>query len=174
VGQRLPAVPVEGSRHQIRNLQAVIDRSPPAFWAQAMQKLFRYAIHVHHQRHRLSPEAFQAKVKCIEHHCDWLVRQPLIDPDASRLQRRYQKHRLSLFVFLYRRDVSPTNNVSERALRPAVIHRKVIGCFRSSWGSQAYAALASVIDTAELKGIHAFDAIHSLVGRPSLPLPVGV
>jgi len=160
--------------HQIRNLQAVIDRSPPAFWAQAMQKLFRYAIHVHHQRHPLSPEAFQAKVKCIEHHCDWLVHQPLTDPDASRLQRRYQKHRLSLFVFLYHSDVSPTNNVSERALRPAVIHRKVIGCFRSSWGSQAYAALASVIDTAELKGIHAFDAIHALVGRPSLPLPVGV
>jgi hypothetical protein len=30
--------------HQIRNLQAVIDRSPPAFWAQAMQKLFRYGV----------------------------------------------------------------------------------------------------------------------------------
>jgi transposase len=159
--------------HQIRNLQAVIDRSPPAFWAQAMQKLFRYAIHIHHQRDRLSPEAFQAKVKCIEHHCDWLVQQSLTDPDASRLQRRYQKYRQSLFVFLYRSDVSPTNNVSERALRPSVIHRKVIGCFRSNWGAQAYAALASVIDTAELNGIHAFAAIQSLFARPSLPLPLG-
>ncbi len=160
--------------HQIRNLQAVIDRSPPAFWAQAMQKLFRYAIHIHNQRDRLSPEAFQAKMKYIEHHCDWLVQQSLTDPDTSRLQRRYQKHRLSLFVFLYRSDVSPTNNVSERALRPAVIHRKVIGCFRSNWGAQAYAALATVIDTADLNGIHAFAAIQSLFGRPSLPLPQGV
>jgi transposase len=160
--------------HQIRNLQAVIDRSPPAFWAQAMQKLFRFAIHIHNQRDRLSPEAFQAKVKCIEHHCDWLLQQPLTDPDASRLQRRYQKHRQSLFVFLYRMDVSPTNNVCERALRPAVIHRKVIGCFRSIWGAHAYAALASVIDTAELNGIHAFAAIQSLFARPSLPLPLGV
>jgi transposase len=159
--------------HQIRNLQAVIDRSPPAFWAQAMQKLFRYAIHTHNQRDRLSPEAFQAKLKCIEHHCDWLLQLSLIDPDASRLQRRYQKHRQSLFVFLYRSDVSPTNNVSERALRPAVIHRKVIGCFRSKWGAHAYAALASVIDTAELNGIHAFAAIQSLFGRPSIPLPLG-
>ena len=160
--------------HQIRNLQAVIDRSPPAFWAQAMQKLFRYAIHIHNQRDRLSPETFQAKVKCIEHHCDWLLQQPLTDPDASRLQRRYQKHRQSLFVFLYRSDVSPTNNVSERALRPSVIHRKVIGCFRSKWGAHAYAALATVIDTAELNGIHAFAAIQSLFGRPSLPLPIRV
>jgi len=160
--------------HQIRNLQAVIDRSPPAFWAQATQKLFRYAIHIHNQRNHLSPEAFQAKLKCIEQHCDWLLQQSLTDPDASRLQRRYQKHRPSLFVFLYRSDVSPTNNVSERALRPAVIHRKVIGCFRSKWGANAYAALATVIDTAELNGIHAFAAIQSLFGRPSLPLPLGV
>ena len=159
--------------HQIRNLQAVIDRSPPAFWAQAMQKLFRYAIHIHNQRDQLSPEAFQVKLKCIERHCDWLVQQPLTDPDASRLQRRYQKYRQSLFVFLYRNDVSPTNNVSERALRPAVIHRKVVGCFRSTWGAHAYAALASVIDTAALSGISTFQAIQSLFGSPSLPLPAG-
>jgi hypothetical protein len=100
---------------------------------------------------------------------DGLLRQP--DPDASRLQRRYQNHRQSLFVFLYRSDVSPTNNVSERALHPSVIHRKVIGCFRSKWGAHAYAALATVIDTAELNGIHAFPAIQSLFGHPALPLP---
>ena len=157
--------------HQIRNLQAVIDRSPPAFWAQAMQKLFRYAIHVHNQRDCLSAEAFQTKVKCIERHCDWLIQQSLTDPDASRLQRRYQKYRQSLFVFLYRRDVHPTNNVSERALRPSVIHRKIIGCFRSTWGANAYAAFASVIATAALKGISSFDAIQNLFGTPSLPLP---
>jgi transposase len=157
--------------HQIRNLQAVIDRSPPAFWAQAMQKLFRYAIHIHNQRDQLSPEVFQDKLKFIERHCDWLVQQSLTDPDASRLQRRYQKYRQCLFVFLYRSDVAPTNNVSERALRPSVVHRKVIGCFRSTWGANAYAAFASVIATAALKNISSFVAIQSLFGPPSLPLP---
>jgi transposase len=160
--------------HQIRNLQAVIDRSPPAFWAQTMQKLFRYAIHIHNQRDQLSLEVFQVKVKHIERHCDWLLQQPLTDPDASRLQRRYQKYRHSLFVFLYRSDVAPTNNVSERALRPSVVHRKIIGCFRSTWGANAYAAFASVIATAALKNISSFDAIQSLFGIPSLPLPAEV
>jgi len=61
-----------------------------------------------------------------------------------------------LFVFLCREDVSPTNNVAERALRPSVVHRKVIGCFRSDWGVKAFADLASLIDTAELTGINAF------------------
>jgi hypothetical protein len=102
-----------------------------------------------------------------------LFKQSLTDPDASRLQRRYQKHRQSLFVFLYRSEFSQTNNVSERALGPLVVHRKVIGCLRSKWGAYAHAALATVIDTAELNGIHAFAAIQSLFGRPSLPLPLG-
>lgn len=74
-------------------------------------------------------------------------------------------------MFLERNDVEPTNNVAERALRASVIHRKVIGCFRSEWGAKAFAALASVIDTSELTGIHAFDAIQSLFGLPSLPIP---
>jgi transposase len=159
--------------HQLRNLQAVVDLHPTSFWPRAMQALLRDTIHLHHHRDQMLPEQFQAQVVRVERLCDWLIRRSLTQPKARRLQRRYQKYRDSLFVCLYRSDVSPTNNVSERALRPSVIHRKVIGCFRSGWGAQAYAALASVIDTAELSGVHAFDAIQSLLGLPSLPLPSG-
>ena len=89
------------------------------------------------------------------------------------MQKRYRKHRDKLFVFLYRKDVEPTNNVAERDLRPSVIHRKVMGGFRSEWGAKAFAALASVIDTAELSGVHPFGAIQSLFGPPSLPILAG-
>jgi transposase len=159
--------------HQLRNLQAVIDLEPSAFWPQAMQALFRYAIHLHGQRQPLTADQYPHQVQRIEQLCDWLLKRSLHQQQAARLQRRYRKHRQSLFVFLYRSDVEPTNNRSERALRPSVVHRKVSGGFRSAWGARAYAALASVIDTAELEGIHAFDAIQSLVGFPSLPLPSG-
>jgi transposase len=158
--------------HQIRNLQAVVDAHPTLTWPGAMQVLFRYAIHLHHQRSHLSPDQFAAQVDRIEYHMDRLLKRSLEPPDAARLQRRYQKHRDCLFVFLHRNDVEPTNNVAERALRHSVIHRKVIGCFRSAWGAKAYAALASVIDTAELKGVDAFAAIQNLFGTPSLPIPV--
>ena len=159
--------------HQLRNLQAVVDANPALTWPRAMQALFRYAIHLHHQRNQLSPDQFAAQVARVERHCDRLLQRSLYPPDARRLQRRYLKHRQKLFVFLYRTDVDPTNNVAERALRPSVIHRKVTGCFRSEWGAKAFAALASVIDTADLSGVHAFDAIQSLFGSPSLPLLVG-
>ena len=75
--------------------------------------------------------------------------------EAQRLQRRYRKHRDSLFVFLH---VPYDNNASERALRNSVIHRKVSVCatsfrtpgsgFRSDAGAAAHAVVSSVVDTA--------------------------
>jgi transposase len=159
--------------HQLRNLQALVDADPHLFWPQAMQVLFRAAIHLHHQRAQLSPQQFAAGVARIERLCDALLLRSLSPPKAQKLQQRYQKHRQCLFVFLYRTDVEPTNNVAERALRPSVIHRKVTGGFRSEWGAKTYAALASVIDTAELSGMRAFDTILSLFGPPALPIPAG-
>jgi len=157
--------------HQLRNLQAVVDRYPVLWWASAMQTLFRAAIHLHHQRTELSPDQFQNRLTRLEQLCDWLLKRPLSQPEAVKLQRRYHKHRHNLFVFLDRTDVPPTNNVSERTLRPSVVHRKVTGGFRSEWGAKTYAALASVIDTAALKGVSAFAAIQPLMGTPALPLP---
>jgi Transposase IS66 family len=75
--------------------------------------------------------------------------------EAARLQQRYRTHRDSLDVFLERAAcpdrsewVQPTNNSSERDLRPSVIHRKVIGSFRSAWGAEASAIRTSILATA--------------------------
>lgn len=48
--------------------------------------------------------------------------------------------------------IEPTNNACERALRPAVIHRKVTNGFRAAWAAQTDAALRTVVDTARLSG----------------------
>jgi transposase len=160
--------------HQLRNLQALLDRYPKYTWPLEMQELFRSAIHLHHQRDQLSPPRFRTQVRKLERRCNQLLKRTLRRPQARKLLRRYQKYRDALFVFLQRTDVEPTNNLSERNLRPSVIHRKIIGCFRSGWGARTYAALASVIDTAALKAIPPFVAIQNLFGAPALPLPAGV
>ena len=156
--------------HQLRNLQAVVDLYPQAFWPRAMQAILRFAVHLYHQPNNLSLNQYQAQLLRIEWLCNRLLDRSISQPEIYKLQKRYRKHRQHLFVFLYRSDVAPTNNVSERALRSSVIHRKVTGGFRSQWGADAYAALASVIDTAALKGVNAFDALQSLIGKPALPL----
>jgi transposase len=159
--------------HQLRNLQALLDRYPKYTWPLEMQEVFRAAIHLHHQRDQLAPPRFRTQVRKLEQRCDQLLKRSLRRPQARKLLRRYQKYREALFVFLQRTDVEPTNNRSERNLRPSVIHRKVIGCFRSGWGARTYAALASVIDTAALKATPPFRAIQALFAPPALPLPAG-
>ena len=68
-----------------------------------------------------------------------------------------------LLVFLTRRDVEPTNNVSERGLRPSVIFRKVTNGFRSVWGAKVYADLCSIVGTGRLAGRSPLASIRAVI-----------
>jgi len=93
-----------------------------------------------------------------------------IVPDTKagqKLQRIIKRFRQNLFVFVTNRDIPPTNNGSEQALRPCVVFRKVTNCFRSQWGAQLYANVRSVVETARRRSIGALQAIRlTLDGVP--------
>lgn len=154
--------------HQIRNLQGLIDHRPHLRWARDLQALFRAAIHLGRRRDDLTERGFQAQVTHLENRLDRLLDRRVTGADALKLLDRYRTHRQHLFVFLYRPDVAPTNNACERALRPSVVHRKVLGSFRSEWGAQAYAALTTVLNTAKRHGESAFAKLVYLMGKPIL------
>jgi transposase len=71
-------------------------------------------------------------------------------------------------VFLTRRDVEATNNVSERILRLSVIFRRVTNGFRSEWGAKVYADLCSVVATGRLAGRTALAAIRDALAAYAL------
>ncbi len=155
--------------HQIRNLQGLIERAPRLKWARALQALFREAIHLAKRRDELRPRGFARRVSELERRLDHLLARKVTTKAAGALVKRYRKHRAHLLVFLHDRAVPHHNNDAERALRPSVIHRKVTGGVRSAWGAHAYAALASVIQTAKLRGQAVFDTLVALMGPPVLP-----
>ena len=64
-----------------------------------------------------------------------------------------------LFNFWTNSAVTPTNNDSEKALRPAKTKLKVSGCFRTEAGAQNYATVASVIQTAVKNGQNPFEVL---------------
>jgi transposase len=154
--------------HQIRNLQGLIEKAPRLRWAREMQELFRAAIHLSKQREELDKPTYADQVSQIESRLDKLLARQVTNPLANALVNRYRERRDQLLLFLHDKRVPHHNNGSERALRSAVVHRKVTGGFRSNWGPQAYAAIESVVDTAKLKGINAFNAILGLCSRPVL------
>jgi transposase len=55
--------------------------------------------------------------------------------------------------------VDVTNNACERALRPAVVQRKVTNGHRAMWGADGEAAIRTVVDTARLTGASPFGTI---------------
>jgi transposase len=72
--------------------------------------------------------------------------------DLTRtLQAKIGRARAQLLTFLdYPGLVGATNNACERALRPAVVQRKVTNGYRAMWAAEGEAAIRTVVDTARL------------------------
>ncbi|MCJ2038967.1 IS66 family transposase [Methylobacterium sp. J-059] len=86
--------------------------------------------------------------------------------DLTRsLQAKIGRARDQLLVFLaHPGAVEPTNNGSERLLRPAVVQRKVTNGYRAMWAAEGEAAIRTVVDTARLAGHSPFGTILKTVG----------
>lgn len=160
--------------HQLRDLARVLDAEPTHVWAQAMRDLLQEAIHLLHQfdgpQPTLTLDELVAATARLDDELDELLTWEVLGARAQNLQARFTTHRDKLLTFLHYPGVPPTNNVSERALRPSVIHRKVTNGFRSQWGAKGYAALQTVLATAQLKGEQLFATLVLLMGTPILHL----
>ena len=158
--------------HQARDLTfaSEADTGDERVWSLELRHVFGRAIRLHHERARVTPETFARRRLLIENATDRLVFDRYVTPktEAARLQQRYRTHRDSLYVFLDRDDVEPTNNSSERDLRPSVIHRKVIGGFRSEWGAEASAIRTSILATARKQGQNLLGAFRAIAGPSPL------
>jgi transposase len=158
--------------HQLRDLTYAVEADGPdgRAWATELRHVFGRAIRLHHERARVSPATFARRRTRIERATDRLVSGPPLAPktNARRLQQRYREHRASLYVFLHRADVAPTNNAAERDLRNSVIHRKVTGGYRSRWGAEASAIVTTVLATARKRGDNLFDALRTIAGPSPL------
>ena len=70
----------------------------------------------------------------------------------SILSQRIESYLRELFVFVEHPEVPSENNAAERALRPAVIGRKISGGTRSAKGSDTKTTLMTLFHTWQLQG----------------------
>lgn len=79
---------------------------------------------------------------------------------AETIRAKMARASPRLLTFLdFPSQVEVTNNACERALRPAVIQRKVTNGFRSMWAAKGDCAVRTVVDTAKLSGQTPFQTI---------------
>ncbi len=71
----------------------------------------------------------------------------------------------AVVAFVKNPDLPPTNNDAERALRMAVIYRKICFGTRTEEGSRSFAAFISVMETCRRRGINPWDYIAKTIAR---------
>ncbi|MFN0194776.1 MAG: IS66 family transposase [Aestuariivirga sp.] len=155
--------------HLKRDLQFARDSGDEVL-APGLIALVGKACRIGRRRSRLGDATLKAYAARLEAGLDAiLARQPTGKP-GRKLKRMMRKIRRHLFVFVANREIEPTNNGSERALRPCVTFRKVTNGFRSAWGASLYADIRSVLETARRRAIKALDAIRlTLQNQPLAP-----
>ena len=115
-----------------------------------LMELFREAVELRESYHRGEAVDFVAESERLKREVSYHLRdRPMPDPDNQRLLNEFGRHddHGNLLRFLDDPTIEPTNNRAERALRGAVIARKVSHCSKTEGGAEAFSALTSVIRT---------------------------
>lgn len=87
------------------------------------------------------------------------------------LAKRFMDHLEELFMFVEYPEVPSENNGAERALRPAVIARKVCGGTRSQKGSETKMTLMSLFGTWHIRGLDMLDSCRQMLTGRSVLFP---
>jgi transposase len=147
--------------HLIRDAQYAIDAGDTVF-APEFKTFLKRACDIGRRRPDLADTTIKAHARTLARELDRLLKLKPTNAEGRHLRDAIiVDAQDKLLVFLTRRDVEPTNNESERALRPSVIFRKVTNCFRSDWGAKVYADLCSIVGTGRLNGRSPFAAIRA-------------
>ena len=174
MSDRLAAQATHAAQHQvclahlIRDAQYAIDAGDTVF-APLFKAFLLHVCGIGRRRSDLSDADLARAARQNIRRLDRLLELKANQTEGRHLRDAIEvRARDKLLVFLTRRDVDPTNNVSERALRPSVIFRKVTNGFRSSWGATAHADLRSIVATGQIKGRSALASLRAaLASAPS-------
>jgi transposase len=156
--------------HLVRDVQYAIEAGDAVF-APGLKGLLKRACAIGRRRARLTDATLKSYAADLDRRLDRLMALVPSHPAGGKLQAVIKKTRRHLFVFVQNRDLTATNNGSERALRPCAVYRKITNGFRSAWGAALYADIRSVVETARRRSIRAIDAIRLTLAER--PLPIG-
>lgn len=155
--------------HLIRDAQYAIEAGDSVF-APAFKTFLQKACAIGRRRPTLADATIKTYARDLGRDLD-----RLLDLQPTEAEGRHLRDSMivdgrdKLLVFLTRRDVEPTNNVSERALRPSVIFRKVTNGFRSGWGAKVYADICSIVATGRIKGRSPLASLRAALAQPPGP-----
>jgi len=138
--------------HVLRSISEVVEtkQGRARSFGIRLKGLLREAMELWHTRHGGDALGFAKEAERLRGEVSRYLRdRRLADRDNQRLLDELGWHhdRGQLLRFLDDPSIPPTNNRAERALRPAVIARKVSHCSKNDAGAEAFAAFTSLLTT---------------------------
>ena len=141
-------------------------------FGERLKGLLQDALQLWHDYHHGTVTDFATEAKALREELTYQLRdRPLKDADNQRLLNELGWHhdRGNLVRFLEDPRIEPTNNRAERALRPAVIARKVSQCSKNGPGAHAFEAFTSVVRTLVKNGAASLvEGLYHLFRAPNL------
>lgn len=152
--------------HLIRDVQYAVDEGDTVL-GPGLKGLLKRACAIGRRRESLADSTLKSYEADLNRRLTRLLSLTPTHKAGRKLQKTFKEIRSHLFVFLTHRELTATNNGSERALRPCAIYRKITNGFRSEWAAKLYADVRSAIETGRRNCIRAIDAIRlTLQGAP--------
>ncbi len=130
-------------------------------WSRTLKLLLQKALRLKKQMRKVEYLSHNYQRRQVEKWLDILLNYQL-PPNKKELvsfQKRLIKRKQYILTFLYRYEVPPDNNASERAIRNIKVKQKVSGQFRSENGASCFAILRSISDTAIKNGQGVLEAL---------------
>ena len=156
--------------HLIRDVQYAIDKGDTVL-APKLRRLLADACAIGRRRDKLSDPTLYAYELKLDQRLDKIMTLTPNTPAAAALHKVLKKIRAHLFVFVTNREISPTNNSSERAIRPCTVYRKVTNGFRAEWAAELYADVRTAVETGRRRSVRAIDAIRLTLSASHIPYP---
>ena len=161
--------------HLLRELsQSKNDTDEFMSFRKKLTRLLRDALRLKQRMTDTPQETYERLLERIHHRLSELSCVSYQTPDCHRLSKRLSKHSHQLFTFLEEMDVDSNNNRAERAIRPAVVTRKISGGNRSSVGSEALGIITSIIQTCKQQGSDFVETGMEIIQRYHANRPTGV
>jgi len=136
--------------HLIREIRFLAEHSVKklARWADGLLEWLKKLFKTLHRRNKMTAKGYLRSMEQIKNGFLTLVRRPPEHKLAKKLARRFRgKAAEDYFRFLTEPKLEPTNNGTERQIRPVVIDRRITqgtrGCAGMRWCERIWTALAT-------------------------------
>jgi len=130
-------------------------------------------LHKNYQKGKHTRDGLRKGKEDLEKRMATITKVKMINKKADALRKRLIRYKDEIFTFLVYPDiVDPTNNFSERQLRPSVISRKLSFGNKTKEGADRHAIMMSLIQTTKLEGKNPKDLLLSLIlNSPQIRAP---